>query len=402
MFDEDPQWNEVGPDSFEDGLHRKLFGNVGREVSAEDEAAPADTSLTKREAGGRKSKKRKHAREREVAVKGMEEGMTNRKKEGATAEERDDAETNGEGSGRGTTSKKRVDHITATQETQPRKRRKKQKTESDRGGCHTTNGSGVARREAANGTSGFTTSAHAATPTLTEPREATSSTPRKKSDLSSKLFSKMSSRLEGSRFRMLNQRLYTSTGAEAKAIFDSDPDLFDVYHRGFSTQVSKWPTNPLDRVIAHVRTLPQSSVIADFGCGEAQLAQTVPHTVHSFDLVAVNARVTACDMAHVPLAKHTVDICIFCLSLMGSNVSDFIREARRVLKRGGEMRICEVLSRFSSVDEFVRDVEAFGFELLSKTEFSKMFLELVFRTVKWDTKTHLPQIILKPCIYKRR
>ena len=44
---------------------------------------------------------------------------------------------------------------------------------------------------------------------------------------------------------------------------------------------------------------PSSLVVADFGCGEAIIAQKVPNKVHSFDLVAVNEQVTACDMSKV-------------------------------------------------------------------------------------------------------
>ena len=39
---------------------------------------------------------------------------------------------------------------------------------------------------------------------------------------------------------------------------------------------------------------------------------------------------------------------------MGSNYVEFIREARRVLKPGGVLRIAEVSSRFQSVDAWVR------------------------------------------------
>ncbi len=39
--------------------------------------------------------------------------------------------------------------------------------------------------------------------------------------------------------------------------------------------------------------------MADFGCGDAKIAQSVPNKVHSFDLVALNQFVTPCDMAHV-------------------------------------------------------------------------------------------------------
>lgn len=40
-------------------------------------------------------------------------------------------------------------------------------------------------------------------------------------------------------------------------------------------------------------------MVADFGCGDAKLARSVPQKVHSFDLVALNDSVTACDMSHV-------------------------------------------------------------------------------------------------------
>lgn len=52
-------------------------------------------------------------------------------------------------------------------------------------------------------------------------------------------------------------------------------------------------------------------MVADFGCGEAQMAQTIPNQVHSFDLVAANDRVIACDMASVPLAMKVVDVVFY-------------------------------------------------------------------------------------------
>ena len=70
-------------------------------------------------------------------------------------------------------------------------------------------------------------------------------------------------------------------------------------------------------------------VIGDFGCGEAKIAEQVGdrHTVHSFDHVAISDDVVACDMAHVPLEDETLDVAIFSLSLMGSNITDYLREA---------------------------------------------------------------------------
>ena len=44
-------------------------------------------------------------------------------------------------------------------------------------------------------------------------------------------------------------------------------------------------------------------VVADLGCGEGKLAQNVEQKVHSFDLVANNECVTACDMAKVSILR---------------------------------------------------------------------------------------------------
>lgn len=73
-------------------------------------------------------------------------------------------------------------------------------------------------------------------------------------------------------------------------------------------------------------------IIADLGCGEAKLAQSVKNQVHSFDFVAVTDLVTQCDMKNVPLEDNSCDMAVFCLSLMGTNVIDFICEAHRILK----------------------------------------------------------------------
>ncbi len=214
---------------------------------------------------------------------------------------------------------------------------------------------------------------------------------------------KLEKKMEGARFRWINEQLYTTTGEEAKRMFEGDRELFKVYHLGFSAQVSKWPVNPLKRILSYVRGLPVDLVVADFGCGEAKLAQSVLQKVFSFDLVACNSHVIACDMATVPLEVATVDVSVFCLSLMGTNVSDFIKEARRVLVINGKLKICEIVSRMPSLVDFVLGVESYGFQLLSKEVFSTMFVDLEFKAIPRKTNDMTPlEIILKPCSYKRR
>ena len=72
-----------------------------------------------------------------------------------------------------------------------------------------------------------------------------SPSPRSKSSLQEK----MTKQLESSRFRWINEQLYTTTGDEAIAMFSKDPNLFDIYHRGFTNQVKLWPVNPVNKII---------------------------------------------------------------------------------------------------------------------------------------------------------
>ena len=193
---------------------------------------------------------------------------------------------------------------------------------------------------------------------------------------------KMKAKLQGAQFRMINETLYTQAGEASFDQFQEDPSLFKVYHTGYREQVQSWPVNPLDIIISWImkttkesaedlspikqkqqQQQPQkqhqqqksyfypssSAVIADFGCGEGRLGASIPHCTHSFDLVAANNTITACNIAHVPLSDASVDVVVFCLSLMGSNMLDFIREACRVLKVGGLIKIAEVRSRFEGM-----------------------------------------------------
>lgn len=84
-----------------------------------------------------------------------------------------------------------------------------------------------------------------------------------------------------------------------------------------------------------------------------------------FDHIAVNDKVIACDMAHVPVEDEALDVAIFSLSLMGSNFTDYLREAHRTLKLDGQLHIIEATSRFSDRGQFQTDLETLGFDVVS-------------------------------------
>ncbi|OWB56802.1 hypothetical protein B5S28_g2716 [[Candida] boidinii] len=294
---------------------------------------------------------------------------------------------------------------------------------------------------------------------------------------------KMMFKLSGSRFRWINEQLYTITSQDAMNLIKDQPNLFDEYHNGFKSQVESWPENPVDnfvnKIINRASTrivnapgglpgLPISKevVIADMGCGEAQLAYDIESfmqkiksndilkkgkknnkrnsinfknlsiTVHSFDLKKINDKITVADIKNVPLNNESCTIVIFCLSLMGTNFLDFIKEAYRILSPRGELWISEIKSRLSDTkgEEFIQILKKFGFYHKTTNDSNKMFTEFEFfkppieiikdqkrklenkqkfidneNEIKDENDLNLKRLknpegnwLLKPCIYKRR
>lgn len=214
-------------------------------------------------------------------------------------------------------------------------------------------------------------------------------------------------KLEGARFRSINEDLYSNPGHASFADFQQHPEKFHLYHTGYREQAAVWPINPLDLIIDWISAKHKGAVVADMGCGEARLSASLPNRVHSFDLVAANDRVTACDMAHVPLADGSVDIVVFCLSLMGTNLVDFIKEARRILKVGGLVKIIEVRSRFQDnkgIKRFIRFLKGAGFTVKQEAQLLENVMFFDVEAAKndeanpsfdWDME-------VKSCLYKKR
>ncbi|KAI4092983.1 MAG: hypothetical protein LQ344_003130 [Seirophora lacunosa] len=224
----------------------------------------------------------------------------------------------------------------------------------------------------------------------------------------------MRAKLISARFRHINQTLYTTPSAHASSLFSANPEAFASYHAGFRAQVASWPQNPVDIFVQEIRErgasagpksqkqlfkeqkkkkktkegtkdkaklpiadasvkldpLPRSlttktSTILDLGCGDASLhASLLPYvasldlSLHSFDLSpgeSPNAHlITVSDIAHLTLPDSSADVAIFCLALMGTNWVDFVAEAARVVRVGGECWVGEVRSRFVGTKEVER------------------------------------------------
>ncbi|KAJ3851442.1 ribosomal RNA-processing protein 8 [Lentinula lateritia] len=236
----------------------------------------------------------------------------------------------------------------------------------------------------------------------------------------------MKQKLEGARFRMLNQTLYETKSEDAQRMMQEDPTVYTEYHNGFRLQVLSWPTNPADHYVETLSSYHVNTIVADLGCGDAVIARAlIPKgiSVLSFDLVSHSPYVVEADICGtLPLPgsegtegslsegeAHIVDIVVFSLSLMSTNWPKSIREAWRILKPNGELKIAEVTSRFRKLENFVSLVSSIGFKLKSKDERNSHFTLFEFRKVPRGFKTSKEWDIifskadtLKPCEYKRR
>ncbi len=165
-------------------------------------------------------------------------------------------------------------------------------------------------------------------------------------------------------FSKMNNRWYASASEKTHERLATNPEEWAHYHTEYRRLRETWPVVPFKEEIRWLAAR-KHQVVGDFGCGEAEVAKAVgdTHTVISFDHVAIDPdRVTACDMARVPLDDDSLDVALFCLSLMGANFTDYLREARRCLRLDGVLHIWEPASYFDDAAAFCRQLERLGFE----------------------------------------
>lgn len=190
-------------------------------------------------------------------------------------------------------------------------------------------------------------------------------------------------------FSAMNQRINHASSQTTHGRFEKDPKEWEQYHALYREARKEWPITPYEEMITWCKARP-NLIIGDFGCGEAKMAEALENTVYSFDHIAVNENVIACDMSHVSLDNTSLDVAIFSLSLMGSNFTDYIKEAHRCLKLDGHLWIIESTSRFSELKQFTKGLEKLGFDIVIVEEKYKFTF---IRCLKSDRK--IQDILLK-------
>lgn len=151
-------------------------------------------------------------------------------------------------------------------------------------------------------------------------------------------------------------------------ITERPEDWFE-YHRARRESMQTWNEIPYEYIASKIKN--KNRVVADFGCGENLMKTFIPNNkVYSFDHIAIDDTVIACDMAHTPLEDESIDIAIFSLALWGSNFEDYFKEAYRLLNYDGLMYIAEPTKSYNEEqkEELIGKLKRNGFTLVGDIE----------------------------------
>jgi deoxyadenosine/deoxycytidine kinase len=72
------------------------------------------------------------------------------------------------------------------------------------------------------------------------------------------------------------------------------------------------------------------------------------------------------------------------------------------LNHSGTLYVAEVESRCSNINDFLKTIERFGFQLKENNVQKYFFLAKFSKIQNMSPKATMPRIYLKPCLYKKR
>jgi len=176
-------------------------------------------------------------------------------------------------------------------------------------------------------------------------------------------------------FTKLNNKINNEKSETTHDRMLKDPNEWEEYHRQYREARKTWPIVPYEEIIKRIRQLSPRLLIGDFGCGEAKILEVFgQNRVYSFDHVAINNNVTACDIKETTLPDEAIDIAVFSLSLMGRNWRQYIAEAKRCLATNGYLLIAEttksIKGRLSTIKHVLHEQ---GFEVYDEEERGDFF-----------------------------
>jgi hypothetical protein len=146
-----------------------------------------------------------------------------------------------------------------------------------------------------------------------------------------------------------NRRGKTTNSKRLHKEITENPEEWYEYHKARHENMKTWNEIPYEYIASKIKN--KNRIVADFGCGENLMKTFIPNNkVYSFDHIAIDDSVIACDMANTPLENESIDIAVFSLALWGTNFEDYFKEAYRLLNYDGLMYIAEPSKTYAKED----------------------------------------------------
>jgi ribosomal RNA-processing protein 8 len=83
-------------------------------------------------------------------------------------------------------------------------------------------------------------------------------------------------------------------------------------------------------------------------------------------------------MSETGLPEDSLDVAVFALSLMGVNYQDYLREAYRLVRYGGWLKVAEPASRWRerNLEELLDAIATSGFSVVGQPSYRDRFIYL--------------------------
>lgn len=130
------------------------------------------------------------------------------------------------------------------------------------------------------------------------------------------------------------------------------------------------PITYIGTYIIRNSSLLANKIGVDLGCGEGRLYEylnakrkDLVKNFRCFDLQKTKPFIEVCDISNLKMDSESIDFVVFCLSLMGTNFGQFLKEASRVLNLQGTCIILEVSTRLTNKEKLLENLNQLGFTL---------------------------------------
>jgi superfamily II DNA or RNA helicase/uncharacterized protein YeaC (DUF1315 family) len=157
----------------------------------------------------------------------------------------------------------------------------------------------------------------------------------------------------------LHQRYKTLNSQNLQNEFKENPELWNQYHEIAEENEKSFHEQdiPRNRIIQELDKInvKRTKSVVDMGCGKGQISQYFKDDSRfsfiNYDHISSHDTIISCDISQMPLESDSIEMCILCLAMWGSNCNDYVKEAHRILESGGKLYIIEATRRWSEKDE---------------------------------------------------